>query len=156
MSDIARFPIEAGHLLMFARAIGDESPDYQAAMHGGAAAAQAPPTFVQASAQFTPGYRLRPRDGERWFGSGAGNGFAPDGGGTLHAEQHFEYHKPVTVGMVLATETRPGATWTKAGRRGGALTFAETITEYRDESGDLVVTARSVGVRTERVVECGA
>jgi hypothetical protein len=26
------------------------------------------------------------------------------------------------------------------------------ITEYRDESGELVVTARSVGVRTEKVV----
>jgi hypothetical protein len=28
--------------------------------------------------------------------------------------------------------------------------FAETITEYRNQEGDLVVTARSVGVRTER------
>jgi hypothetical protein len=27
------------------------------------------------------------------------------------------------------------------------------ITEYRDEAGALVITARSVGVRTEKVVE---
>ena len=31
--------------------------------------------------------------------------------------------------------------------------FAETITEFRDQEGELVVTARGVGVRTERVVE---
>ena len=30
----------------------------------------APPTFVQASAQFDPDYRLRPKIGEAWFGSG--------------------------------------------------------------------------------------
>jgi hypothetical protein len=31
--------------------------------------------------------------------------------------------------------------------------FNELITEYRDEAGELVVTARTVGVRTEKVVE---
>jgi hypothetical protein len=31
--------------------------------------------------------------------------------------------------------------------------FMETITDYTDEKGELIVTARSVGVRTERVVE---
>jgi hypothetical protein len=153
MSDSVRFPIEAGHVMLFARAIGDESHEYQAAMDGEPASTPAPPTFVQASAQFTPGYRLRPRSDERWFGSGADSGLAPEDGGALHAEQHFEYHKPVVTGMVLTAETRPGQEWTKVGRRGGTLRFTETITEYRDSSGDLVVTARSVGVRTERVVE---
>jgi hypothetical protein len=153
MSESVRFPIEAGHVLLFARAIGDESLEYMAAMYGETASTPAPPTFVQASAQFTPGYRLRPRSDQRWFGSGADSGFAPGDGGALHAEQHFEYHRPVVTGMVLTAETRPGEEWTKVGRRGGALRFTETITEYRDSSGDLVVTARSVGVRTERVVE---
>ena len=69
---------------------------------------------------------------------------------TVHAEQHFEYHRPLGVGDVLSVTTRPGATWEKEGRRAGRLTFAETITEYRNQDGDLVVTARSVGVRTER------
>jgi hypothetical protein len=31
--------------------------------------------------------------------------------------------------------------------------FSETIQEYRDQNGELVVTARSVGVKTERPVE---
>jgi len=54
---------------------------------------------------------------------------------------------------VLSAATRPGETWEKQGRRGGKLVFNELITEYRDEAGELVVTARTVGVRTEKVVE---
>jgi hypothetical protein len=130
----------------------------------------APPTFVQASAQFDPDYPLRPKICQPWFGSGreptgagaaTGGGAKGDGGGGgtsggggmgrgLHAEQHFEYHQPVAVGDVLSVTTRPGETWEKEGRRAGKLTFVETITEYRNQEGDLVVTARSVGVRTER------
>ena len=50
--------------------------------------------------------------------------------------------------MVLPTRT-----WEKEGRRGGRLQFSETTIEYRTLSGELVVTARGVGVRTEKVVE---
>jgi len=31
--------------------------------------------------------------------------------------------------------------------------FSESVTEYRDQHGELVITARGVGVRTERPVE---
>ena len=31
--------------------------------------------------------------------------------------------------------------------------FSESITEYRDQNGELVITARGVGVRTERPVD---
>ena len=51
---------------------------------------------------------------------------------------------------MLTKTTRPGETWEREGRRGGKLHFSETLHEYRDESGELVVTARMVGVRTER------
>ena len=54
---------------------------------------------------------------------------------------------------MLSATTRPGERWEKQGRRAGKLVFAETITEFRDQDGELVVTARGVGVRTERVVE---
>jgi N-terminal half of MaoC dehydratase len=147
-----RFPVEAGHILLFARAIGDSNPAYAGALDG-TSDVPAPPTFVQASAQFDPEYVLRPRPDEPWFGSGKDNGFAPEGGGGLHAEQHFTYHQPLRAGMVLAATTRDGNQWEKVGRRGGTLRFTETITDYRDEHGELVVTARAVGVRTERVVE---
>jgi hypothetical protein len=54
---------------------------------------------------------------------------------------------------VLSVTARDGESWEKQGRRGGKLLFSERITEYRDQEGELVVTARSVGVRTEKVVE---
>ena len=161
---VKRFPVEAGHILMFARSIGDPNPVYEDEEHARgteAGAIIAPPTFVQASAQFDPDYFLRPKPGQPWFGSGkeptgvtrepgAGGG---GGGGGLHAEQHYEYHRPLRAGDVLTATSVPGTTWEKQGKRAGKLVFAESVTEYRDQDGELVVTARGIGVRTERPVE---
>lgn len=184
---VKRFPIEEGHILMFARAIGDPNPVYtdrEAAAVTAVGGIIAPPTFVQASAQFDPDYFLRPHDGETWFGSGAtpsgtaratnervrtptegsagdvaegSAGARPRGGGGsgLHAEQRFDYHKVLRLGDVLSAETRPGRRWERQGRRGGSLIFSEVVTEYRDEDGELVITATAVGVRTERVPDQG-
>ncbi len=160
MLAVQRFPVEAGHIMLFARSIGDGNPAFYGSLSGNDVVL-APPTFVQASAQFDPDYPLRPRIGEAWFGSGreaTGRAAAPasggGGGGTgLHAEQHYTYHRPLRSGDVLIATTRPGETWEKDGRRGGRLVFAEIITEYRDAAGEVVVTARTVGVRTEKVVE---
>ena len=162
---VDRFPIEAGHVIMFARSIGEVNDiyyneDYAKGAEPGAILA--PPTFVQASAQFDSDYFLRPKIGQEWFGSAKGpTGITPSepsggdtkkssGGGGLHAEQRYVYHKPIKVGDVLSAITHPGASWEKEGRRGGNLMFTESVTEYRDQNGDLVVTATSVGVRTER------
>ena len=71
----------------------------------------------------------------------------------LHGEQRFEYHKPVRPGMELTVTGRPGKSWEKEGRRGGKLRFAESISEYRDQDGDLVVTATGVSIITEKAVE---
>ena len=49
----------------------------------------------------------------------------------------------------------PGETWEKESKRAGKLVFSESITEYRDQNGELVITARGVGVRTEKPVEQG-
>ena len=155
---VERFPIEAGHIMCFARAIGDANAAYYGALTG-APATPAPPTFVTAGAQFDPDYPLRPTIGEAWFGSGREASGRPQpasagggGGGTgLHAEQHYTYHRPLRAGDVLHATTRPGARWEKQGRRGGTLVFNEIITEYHDEQGELVVTARTVGVKTEKV-----
>ncbi|MEL7156566.1 MAG: MaoC family dehydratase N-terminal domain-containing protein [Actinomycetota bacterium] len=159
-----RFPVEESHILMFARSVGDPNPiyadrEYAAGTEVGGV--PAPPTFMQASAQFDPDYFLRPKIGEPWFGSGAEpTGIKREkksggcgGGGGLHAEQHFEYHKPVKAGDVLRATNKPGATWEKEGKRAGKLVFSESITEYRNQDGELMVTARSVGVRTERPVD---
>ena len=109
------FPIEATHILMFARAIGDENPVYhdaEKARDTEVGGIIAPPTFTAAVAQFNPD-ASRPRPGEKWFGSGKGptgiEGKAPSAGG-LNAEQHFEYFRPVRPGEVLTAEARPGKT----------------------------------------------
>jgi acyl dehydratase len=160
---VDKFPIEAGHIMMFARSIGDDNAIYYDAEYANTTepgAVIAPPTFVQASAQFDPDYFLRPKIGQEWFGSAKGpTGITPKdggcsggggGGGGLHAEQHYVYHKPLKAGDTLTAEVKPGKSWEKEGRRGGKLMFSETVTEYRDAAGELVVTATGVGVRTER------
>ncbi len=161
---IEKFPVEASHIMMFARAIGDGNPIYydekfaKTAEPGGIIA---PPTFIQASAQFDPDYFLRPKIGQPWFGSGkeptgikAGSSGDTGGGGRgLHAEQHYEYHRHLRPGDVLTATIKPGKKWEKEGRRSGKLVFSETIIEFRDQKGELVVTARGVGVQTERAVE---
>ena len=162
---VDRFPIEASHVMMFARSIGDANEVYydeEYAKGTEVGAIPAPPTFVQASAQFDPDYFLRPKIGEPWFGSGKEptgvkreGGGGGGGGGGLHAEQHYEYHRTPKVGDVLTATVKPGKTWEKEGRRAGKLVFTETITEYRDQDGELVVTARGVGVRTERPATSG-
>ena len=169
---VKTFPVEASHIMMFARSVGDKNPiyydaDYASSTEPGSVIA--PPTFAQASAQFDPEYGLRPKIGEPWFGSGRNptgiqRGKADSGGksggkstgaaaGGLHAEQHFEYHRHLRPGDVLTAETKRGKTWEKEGRRAGKLVFSESVTEYRDQNGELVITARGVGVRTERVIE---
>ena len=160
---VTKFPIEAGHIMLFARAVGDNNKiyydeDYAKTTEAGSIIA--PPTFVQASAQFDPDYPLRPKIGQPWFGSGKeptgvqhGSGGSGGGGGGLHAEQHFEYHRHLKPGDVLTATVKPGKTWEKQGRRSGKLVFTETVTEYRDKNGKLAITARSVGVRTERPVD---
>lgn len=164
---VKKFPVEASHIMMFARSVGDDNPIYYDEDHARGTepgTVIAPPTFVQASAQFDPDYFLRPKVGaDGWFGSGknpsgakakeGGGSGGGGGGGGLHAEQHFEYHRHPKPGDVLTATTKPGKTWEKEGKRSGKLIFSESVTEYRDQNGELVVTARGVGVRTERPVD---
>ncbi len=150
-------PVEATHIMMFARSIGDENPVYhdaEKAQMTEVGGLIAPPTFLTSVAQFDPD-GARPRQGQPWFGSGK----TPSGvegkaasAGRLNAEQHFEYFRAVRPGEVLTAETRPGTTWERQSKRAGKLLFSDRITEFRDAGGALVVTLRSVSVRTERPV----
>ncbi|MBC8241904.1 MAG: MaoC family dehydratase N-terminal domain-containing protein [Alphaproteobacteria bacterium] len=148
-----KFPVEATHIMMFRRSIGDYS-----VADTGVEDAAAPPTFPQSVAQFDPDYFLRIKPGEDWFGSGKDpsgvQGQAASSGG-LHAEQHFEFERPIRPGDVLYATLKGGKTWEKESKRAGKLLFSERITEYRDENGELVCTARGVGVKTERPVDQG-
>jgi acyl dehydratase len=152
------FPVEATHIMMFARALADENPVYHDAGKAKASEAAgiiAPPTFTQAASQFDSKSGMRPKFGEKWFGSAKGpTGIEgkPASSGGLHAEQHFEYFRPVRPGDVLTADSHPGNTWERESKRAGKLRFGETITEFRDPAGELVVRVRSVVVKTERPV----
>lgn len=145
------FPVEASHIMMFRRSIGDYSvPDT------GLADAAAPPTFPRAVAQFDPEYFLRMKPGEEWFGSGkdpTGVTDKPASSGGLHAEQHFEFERPIRPGDVLTVTEKDGKSWEKESKRAGKLLFQERIMEYRCAAGELVCTSRSVSVKTERPVD---
>jgi acyl dehydratase len=157
MPESFQFPVDRTQVMLFARSLRDIHPVYWDPDHpetkalGGVIV---PPTFVQSSAHWQPDYPLdltrpRPAGAESRQREGGGGGL----GRGLHAEQHYEYHHPVHAGDTLTVSTRPGERWEKQGRRGGKLLFSETITEYRNQDGVLCVTARSIGVQTERAVD---
>ncbi len=165
-----KFPVDASQIMLFARSVGDNNPVYHDSEYASGTEVEgivAPPTFVQASAQYDPKFPLRPTIGEPWFGSGKEATGTPkpkasskeksasnssDSSRMLHAEQQYVYHKPIRPGDALTVTTKRGNSWEKEGRRGGTMRFSETVTEFRDASGDLVVTATSVGVTTGKAV----
>ena len=133
-------PLEAGQVLQFRRAVGE----LDAALER---AAIAPPTFLMAADVFDPDYERRPRAGREWPGPAN----QPEAGGAgFHAEQTFTYHRHPRAGEQLTATVRPGRRWQKQGRRGGRLVFTETITDFTDDTGDLVVSASFVSVGTQR------
>lgn len=167
MADGFWFPVDRTAIMLFASAIGETNPIYYDEEVAGAtplAGVIAPPTFGVASAHWNPRHLFR---GVRRIPPPPASPAAPGGadaplreggeGGAvariLHGEQRFEYHEPLRPGMRLRVETRPGRSWEKEGRRGGTLRFSESVSEYRDESGRLVLTATSVGIVTGKAVE---
>ncbi|MGZ0190262.1 MAG: FAS1-like dehydratase domain-containing protein, partial [Alphaproteobacteria bacterium] len=104
MADKITMPVEATHIMMFARSVNDDNQVYYSADYAkGTEVGHVlpPPTFYRSVAQFDPEYFLRPKVGEKWFGSAKGpTGIdeKPKSSGGLHAEQHFEYHVPVKPG----------------------------------------------------------
>jgi acyl dehydratase len=125
------FPVEAGHLLAFRRAIGATT----------APGGFAPPTFAAATDHFDPAYTRRPPLGRGW---GAG---LPES--HLHVGQHFTYARPLRTGEQLVARRGPGEVREKTGRS-GRLRFVEERTELRDETGALVLVMRWVDVHAER------
>ncbi len=165
MSDAYEFPVDRTAILTFAASLGEINRIYwdeAFAKVTPLGSVIAPPTFPAASAHWNPwaglrGVRQIPAPAPREPAGSEGRGAAPRAGGSLarllHGEQRFEYHQPMRPGMRLTVTSHPGKTWEKEGKRGGKLRFSETVTEYRDERGELVVTATSVGIITEKAVE---
>lgn len=69
----------------------------------------------------------------------------------MHAEQEYVFYgPPPAAGTRLKCRSRIESVYDKEGRRGGKLTFAVMVTEFRDASGKLVAEARLTGVETEK------
>ena len=72
----------------------------------------------------------------------------------MHAEQEYIFHgPPPRAGTRLTCQSRIEKIFEKQGRRGGTLTFAVMVTEFRDETGKLVAEARLTGVETAKPPE---
>ena len=133
--------IERGKIREFARAIKDDDPLYfDEAYAAQAAGGIMPPiTFLQTVAHWDDG-RGRPRPP-----------FDPKR--VLHGEQEFEFLRPIFAGDVLTAVTRISDLYEKAGKRGGAMTFAVSETEFTNQRGEVVARARQVGIETGQVVK---
>jgi acyl dehydratase len=168
MSEGHRFYVDRTGILLFASALGETNPIYYDDAYAASTplgSVIAPPTFAISSAHWNGDYALKgvrriPKPAPKPATPPAAGGGGGGGGGggmnlarVLHGEQRFEYHQPLRPGMVLTVTTKPGKTWTKEGKKGGTMRFSESVSEYRDEKGELVVTTTSVGIVTEKAVE---
>jgi hypothetical protein len=123
-------PIERGKIREFALATASTNPAYLED-----AAPVMPPTFLTTAAFWQDG------DADPW------RAVAMDQSRGLHAEQEYVFHGPPPhAGDVLTGTSRIAEIYQKQGRRGGTLTFAVMVTEFRDPSGRLVAEARLTGV----------
>jgi acyl dehydratase len=125
------FVVEAGHVLAFVRAIGEDE-----------SLGVAPPTFTTVADHFDPEFDRRPPRGAGW---GAGLPASH-----LHVEQHFTYARPLVIGERLVAHRGAGRRWEKQGRSAGRLLFVEERTELVDATGETIVVMRWVDVHTER------
>ncbi|NUB92600.1 MaoC family dehydratase N-terminal domain-containing protein [Haloterrigena sp. SYSU A121-1] len=145
---VEAFRIERGKVEEFARAITESDPlfrDASVARDRGYEAVPAPLTYAQVS-RFP---RYRP-DGLEGQGKGFDLGFRPEY--VLHGEQAYEYERPLLVGDVLTGTTTLSDVYQRDGGRAGSMTFAVYETEYRDESGGLVLTDRVTAIETSGAV----
>lgn len=125
--------VERGHIRRFADAIADANPIYrdeQAAARAGHARIPAPPTFAIA---------LRAADPREGLGI--------DYRKLLHAQQSFEFVRPIYAGDRLTLDARISEAWAKE-TRSGLMDFITVETSATDERGAHVYTLRStVAVR---------
>jgi hypothetical protein len=127
--------IERGKIMEFAAATRSRNPAYWAEEHP-----VVPPTFLTTQMFW-----------QEWAGEDANPWQAVefDQKRGMHAEQEYVFHgPPPRAGTTLTAQSRITEIYQKQGRRGGTLTFAVMVTEYRDETGRLVAEARLTGVET--------
>jgi hypothetical protein len=131
-----RMTVELGKIREFARATKSQHPAYDGAP---GACPVTPGTFLQ-TAVFWQGQESNP-----WHGLPRNNERL------LHGEQEFVFHgEPPRAGTVLTGVSRIDKRYEKPGRRGGIMIFTETVTEFRDDTGQLVAEARGTAIETSK------
>lgn len=139
--------VERGPVSNFASAVKDESPIYHredAAKEAGFDHIPTPPTWAFAMAHWGAFPEDQPADDPAKGGSPMMEiigTLMKSGGMVLHGEQEFEYHRPVVVGDTLEHQGKVVDVYQKESK-GKTMTFVVTENEYRDPSGELVLTTR--------------
>lgn len=121
--------VEKGAIRRFAEAIGDFNPIYydeEYARASGYPTIVAPPTFP---ASFHSAADLRELLGVAIKS-------------LLHAEQEFEYERPIFAGDRIFVSTRVADVFERTSPTGGKMDVAVIEDEGRDEEGNLVFRAR--------------
>jgi hypothetical protein len=128
--------VERGKVREFARAVKSSHPDYAQGEHP-----VTPPTFLTSTFH----WELDVPGANPW------SELNVDQRRGLHAEQEYEFFgPPPRAGTRLTCQSRIEKIYEKQGRRGGTLTFAIMVTEFRDEASRLVAVARMTGVETAK------
>jgi N-terminal half of MaoC dehydratase len=124
--------VERGKVREFARATKSENAEYL-----DDATPVSPPTFLVTSAFWSPPGAMR------WGSLKLDMRRVLDGG------REFVFHgPPPEAGTKLTAQTRVDDIYEKEGKRGGTMTFVETVQEFRDEGGKLVAEMRSTAIET--------
>jgi hypothetical protein len=124
--------VERGKVREFARATKSENPEYL-----DDAAPVSEPTFLVSSVFWAP------PGANRWGKLKLDMRRVLDGG------RDFVFHgPPPKAGTKLTSQTRVDQIYEKEGKRGGTMTFVETVQEFRDEAGNVVAEMRSTAIET--------
>jgi acyl dehydratase len=139
--------VERGPLMRFAEAVTETSPIYRrrdAAEAAGFADIPATPTWSFSAATHWGAFPedqpadANPQSNPMMEVMGE---LLSSGGMILHGEQEFTYHQPIVAGDRLTSEAKVVDYYSKeSGER--TMTFLVTETTYRNEAGELVLTAR--------------
>lgn len=143
----ATIAIERGPISQFAASVTDTNPIYRnrdAATSAGFADIPVPPTYFFSGATFWGAFpEEQPADAnpERNPTMEIIGKLMATGGIVLHGEEEFTYHKPVVVGDTIKSEGKVVDLYEKpTGDK--TMTFLVTENEYRNQDGELVLTAR--------------
>ncbi len=116
-----RAVVEAGHLKLFAEAIGDPNPRWLE---------EAPPTFLVAIAPTSIHLKEAEEYGQGWLNGG----------------NRFEHIEPVRVGDVITATAKVAQAYEKSGSS-GTLLFIVFETEYANQHGRTVARLRGTAIR---------